>query len=154
MSAGPYRWKYRVPVFGSFVLRSLKTSRARFRAVRVTIIWLGGPVFGPTVGKGLNRCWFFSQFKWNYIILCHAAVLMYVASSTMQICQKEVLDQGSMPFRICLRWWCLLERCQTWFGTCAVLSSCILLQYEQLYFVMCFCYSIWPQVCIVTFKEL
>ena len=32
-----------------------QTSRARFQAFRVTIIWLGGPVFRPTAGKELNQ---------------------------------------------------------------------------------------------------
>ena len=40
--------------FRAVRVTSIKTSRARFRAVRVTIIRLGGPVFGPTAGKGLR----------------------------------------------------------------------------------------------------
>ena len=32
----------------------IKTSWARFQAIRVTIVTLGGPVSGPTAGKGLK----------------------------------------------------------------------------------------------------
>ena len=58
----------------------------------------------------LNRGWFLSQFQWNYIILCHAAVLIRVVPSTMQICQKNYWTKVLMLFGICLRWWYLLER--------------------------------------------